>query len=148
MKPLIVFLVCLLCVAASASDQPPSNTSSAKVPSAGDQCTASAIDQTAWFDSSHYLRRCDGVKFGKPISTLDPEYSVEAQKKKITGKLILAVAVNAQGEIDLVKVVQSLESSLDKNAVDAVRQWKFMPAMKDGTPVAVQFEVEISLSTH
>jgi len=33
---------------------------------------------------------------------------------------------------------------LDEKAMEAVRQWRFTPAMKDGTPVAVQIAVEVS----
>ena len=29
-------------------------------------------------------------------------------------------------------------------AIEAVRQWKFEPAMKDGRPVAVQINVEVN----
>jgi TonB family protein len=33
---------------------------------------------------------------------------------------------------------------LDQKAVEAVRKWKFEPAMKDGKPVAVQISVEVN----
>ncbi len=33
---------------------------------------------------------------------------------------------------------------LDDKAIEAVRQWRFAPAIKDGTPVAVQINVEVS----
>jgi len=33
---------------------------------------------------------------------------------------------------------------LDEKAIEAVRQWKFKPATKDGHPVAVQVNIEVS----
>jgi TonB family protein len=33
---------------------------------------------------------------------------------------------------------------LDEKALEAVRTWKFTPAMKDGHPVAVQINVEVN----
>ena len=37
-----------------------------------------------------------------------------------------------------------LGMGLDEKAIEAVRNWKFEPAMKDGKPVAVQINVEVS----
>jgi len=61
---------------------------------------------------------------------------------------VLAVALNAAGTVDAVRVVRSLEPSLDQNAVDAVRAWIFTSATKDGKPVPVQFEVSVGFDLH
>jgi len=45
--------------------------------------------------------------------------------------------------VDAVKIVRPLEPGLDRNAVDAVKQWKFTSATKDGKLVAVQIDVEV-----
>ena len=83
------------------------------------------------------------MKLGRPLSLPDPEYAESARKKKIQGCVILAVAINAAGTVDSIKVVQPLEPGLDQKAVEAVQQWRFTPATKDGQPVAVQSAVSV-----
>jgi len=106
-------------------------------------CPATPESKTAWFDPNLYLLHNNGVKLGRGVSVPDPEYSETARKAKINGNVLLAVAINATGTVDAVKVVCALEPGLDQNAVDAVRKWKFTPATKDGEPVAVQLEVAV-----
>ena len=43
-----------------------------------------------------------------------------------------------------VKVARSLGMGLDQKAIEAVKKWKFEPALKDGKPVAVQINVEVN----
>jgi TonB family protein len=43
-----------------------------------------------------------------------------------------------------VQITQSLERSLDQQAIAALAKWKFEPATKDGEPVAVRLEIEMS----
>ena len=62
--------------------------------------------------------------------------------------MLLALAINAGGTVDMVKVVQPLEPGLDQKGIDAVRQWKFIPATKSGQPVAVQIPVSITFSLY
>jgi TonB family protein len=79
-----------------------------------------------------------------PISQTEPEYSDYARKERIQGICVLSVIVDANGVPQNVHVVRSLEPSLDDNAVDAVKQYRFKPAMKDGTtPVPVMVTVEV-----
>jgi len=40
-----------------------------------------------------------------------------------------------------VKLLQGLGAGLDERAIDAVRQWRFSPAKRYGTPVDVIVEV-------
>jgi hypothetical protein len=46
--------------------------------------------------------------------------------------------------VEPVKVVHFLEPTLNQNEVDAIKQWTFMPTMKDSEPVPVQVEVEVN----
>ncbi len=85
-----------------------------------------------------------GVSAPRAIYDPDPEYSDEARKAKCQGTVLLWLIVGPDGKPRDIRVQQSLGMGLDERAVEAVRKWKFEPAMKDGRPVAVQVNVEIS----
>lgn len=85
-----------------------------------------------------------GVSPPRALSTPDPEYSEEARKAKYQGTVVLWLIVDANGRPRDLRVARSLGMGLDQKAMEAVRNWKFEPAMKDGKPVAVQMNVEVS----
>ena len=62
---------------------------------------------------------------------------------RVSGTVLIGLVVSSQGLPRDVHVVRSLDKDLDKNAVEAVQQWRFEPARKDGQPVAVRVTVEI-----
>lgn len=77
------------------------------------------------------------------ISGNDPDYSDSAREHHIEGTVVLSVNVNEKGKVTAVKVVNSLEKSLDRRSMKAVKRWKFAPATVDGKPVASQFNVSV-----
>jgi TonB family protein len=79
-----------------------------------------------------------------PASKPDPPYTEEARQRKIKGEVVLSFVVDANGNVGDVKVVKSLEPSLDESAIRTVRMWKFQPATRDGVPVAVQLGAEVN----
>jgi TonB family protein len=78
----------------------------------------------------------------------DPEYSAEALDAKYEGFCVLSVVVGSDGLPRDIKIVQELGHGLDEKAVEAVKEWKFEPAMKDGQPVAVQTYVQVQFQRH
>ncbi len=74
----------------------------------------------------------------------DPEFSEEARKAKYQGTVVLWVVVGADGRTHDIRVQRSLGMGLDEKAIEAIRHWRFEPARKDGTPVAVQVNVEVN----
>ncbi len=85
-----------------------------------------------------------GVSAPRALDTPDPEYSEEARKAKYQGTCVLWLIVGPDGKPRDVKVARALGMGLDEKAIEAVRNWKFEPAMKDGKPVAVQINVEVN----
>ncbi len=85
-----------------------------------------------------------GVSAPRPIYDPDPEYSEEARHAKYQGTVLLWVVIGPDGGPRHIRVQRSLGMGLDEKAIEAVRKWKFEPSMKDGYPVAVQVNIEVS----
>jgi len=84
-----------------------------------------------------------GISAPQPVSTPDPEYTEQARIAKTQGTCILWLIVDDQGRPRDIRVVRGLGMGLDAKAIEAVKQWKFQPSMKDGRPVSVQISVEV-----
>jgi protein TonB len=85
-----------------------------------------------------------GVSAPRALFAPDPEYSEEARKAKYQGVCVLQVVVGPDGRPRDIRVFQTLGMGLDEKAVAAVRRWKFDPAQKDGKPVAVLVNIEVT----
>ena len=85
-----------------------------------------------------------GVSAPKAIYSPDPEYSEEARKVKHMGTVVLWLVVGPDGKPRDIKVLRTLGLGLDEKAIEAVKNWRFDPAKKDGKPVAVQINVEVN----
>ena len=84
-----------------------------------------------------------GVSPPRPIYQPEPEFSEEARKAKYQGVCTLGLIVGADGRPSNIHVLSSLGMGLDEKAIEAVKNWKFEPAMKDGHPVRVEIAVEV-----
>ena len=85
-----------------------------------------------------------GVSAPRAIYDPDPEYSEEARKAKHQGTVILWIVVGPDGRPRDIRVQRALGLGLDEKAVEAVRKWRFAPAMRDGHPVAVEVNIEVN----
>ncbi len=84
-----------------------------------------------------------GVSPPRVIYQPEPEFSEEARKAKYQGVCTLGLIVGADGRPSNIRVLSSLGMGLDEKAIEAVKNWKFEPAMKDGHPVRVEIAVEV-----
>jgi len=85
-----------------------------------------------------------GVSAPKVLFDPDPEYSEEARKAKYQGVVVLWLVVGPDGKPQQIRVQRSLGMGLDEKAIEAVKQWRFEPAKKDGQAVPVQINVEVN----
>jgi periplasmic protein TonB len=84
-----------------------------------------------------------GVSPPRVIYQVDPEFSEEARKAKYQGTCTLMLVVDTQGRPKNIRVANSLGMGLDEKAIEAVKNWRFEPSMKDGHPVNVEIAVEV-----
>ena len=84
------------------------------------------------------------VKPPKAIYLPDPQYSKVARKAGREGTVVLWMIVGVDGRPIDIQVARALGMGLDEQAVAAVRNWRFKPALKDGQPVPVRVNVEVS----
>ncbi|MBB1472059.1 energy transducer TonB [Luteimonas sp. MC1782] len=79
-----------------------------------------------------------------PIENPGPRYPPNALRRGQSGEVLLRIHVDARGLPAQVEVISSSGSTdLDRAARDAVRRWRFRPAMRDGTPTAGVVNVPI-----
>jgi TonB family protein len=90
------------------------------------------------------FRPGEGVTPPKAIYVTDPAYDEKARKQKYQGVCVVSLIVGADGQPRDVKVVRAIGKGLDAKAIEAVSKWRFKPATKNGEPVAVKINVEVS----
>ena len=74
----------------------------------------------------------------------EPSYTDEAKAAKLQGAVVLQVEVWEDGRPHNIRVRRSLGLGLDEKAIEAVRLWRFAPGTKDGKPVRVTAQIEVS----
>ena len=73
-----------------------------------------------------------------------PQLTVQPRKIKFQGVCIVGLVVDQEGHPRNVRIVQSLNKELDQKAIDAVKQYRFRPAMYKGHPVPVHIDVAVN----
>jgi TonB family protein len=85
-----------------------------------------------------------GIKPPKAVYAPDPEYTDKARRKKISGTVVVSLIVTPDGTVRDPKITTSLDKDLDRQALATLSKWKFEPATKDGKPVSVRINTEVS----
>lgn len=78
------------------------------------------------------------------LYSVEPEFSEEARKAKFSGNVQVYLWVDENGNPSHVRVVRGVGMGLDEKAIDAVRQYKFKPAMQNGKPVKVDLYIDVN----
>ena len=96
-------------------------------------------------ESDDYPLRVGGdVRAPVVIEKVEPSYTEEARKERISGIVIVEAIIGRDGLVKKVSVLKPLPFGLDQAAVDAVKQWKFKPGTLAGKPVDVVFNLTVN----
>jgi periplasmic protein TonB len=85
-----------------------------------------------------------GVSQPQLIYSVEPEFSEEARKAKVAGNVLVNLWVDTNGNPSHVHVIRGVGMGLDEKAVEAVKQYRFKPALENGKPVLVELNVEVN----
>jgi TonB family protein len=78
-----------------------------------------------------------------PLKKIDPKYPPTLISEHVEGEVILYAILRSDGSVDSIQLVRGLDEQLDANAMNALSQWKFRPAIKQGSPVDLEAIVHI-----
>jgi len=90
----------------------------------------------------------DGVTAPKVIHSVEPDFTEEARQANFQGSVSIKLIVDSQGNPQDVQLVRHLGMGLDEKAIEAVKQYKFKPAMYQGRPVSVQIVIDVDFHLH
>jgi TonB family protein len=78
-----------------------------------------------------------------PIRKVDPKYPPTLIKEHVEGEVVLYAVIRSDGSVDSIQLVRGIDDQLDANAMQALSQWRFRPATKQGTPIDLEAIVHI-----
>jgi protein TonB len=94
------------------------------------------------------LRVGGDVKAPQLVNRVEPSYPEAARKARMEGVVILEAIITANGNVEEVKVLKSVNPLLDAAATRAVQQWKYRPATLNGRAVRVYLTVTVTFNLH
>ena len=85
-----------------------------------------------------------GVSAPELVHGVEPEFTEEARRAKLSGDVTVYLWVDEHGNATHIRVVRGMGMGLDERAAEAVKQYKFRPAMENGKPVTVEMYVVVN----
>jgi TonB family protein len=86
------------------------------------------------------------VKPPKVRSRVEPEYNSVARTARVQGTVLLEAIVTKGGGAQIVRVIRPIGYGLEESAAEALSQWVFEPATRNGQPVDVHLYIEINFN--
>ncbi len=84
-----------------------------------------------------------GINPPRLLKEVRADYTEDARRRGLSGEVVLEIVVRRDGTVGDIRILQGLGGGLNERASEAVRQWRFAPAERRGTPVDVIVEVAV-----
>lgn len=82
------------------------------------------------------------------VTKPEPSYTETARKNQVTGTVVLRGVFSSSGAMTGVRLISGLPHGLNEKAMEAARQIKFIPAIKDGHFVSMHIQLEYSFNLY
>ena len=95
-----------------------------------------------------WYRPGNGVLSPEVLHEERPQYTAGAMRAKVQGIVEVEAVVMTDGSVGQVQIVRSLDDrwGLDEKAIEAVKRWRFRPGSRQGKPVAVLVNIELTFT--
>lgn len=90
------------------------------------------------------LRIGGGVSAPVVLHGAAPKFSEAAIQAGKSGNVLVHLEVDTSGNPIRVRVLRGLGYGLDEKAIEAVGQYRFKPAMRNGVPVLIEMNIEVN----
>jgi TonB family protein len=128
---------------------PKSAATALQRPSSSPACEPAKPAQAPIFVDGAYVPGTGGIGVPLCVECPNQSYSDEARAAKVSGTVLLHLIVTEEGHATNIQVKRSLGHGLDQNAVEAVRNWRFKPAVgPEGKPVPVWIDMHVDFKTY
>jgi len=89
-----------------------------------------------------------GVAAPLVIHSVQPEFTDDARRANYQGSVSIKLIVDSQGNPQDVRLASHLGMGLEAKAIEAVKQYRFRPAMYQGHAVAMQIVIDVDFHLH
>jgi TonB family protein len=95
--------------------------------------------------NSHDLNDTPAADLSQPMATrkVDPKYPIQLMRENVAGTVILYAVIRADGTVGNVRILRGVDDRIDQYASQALAQWQFQPATKNGAAVDVEATFQI-----
>jgi len=92
-----------------------------------------------------YVRIVDSVMADRLVAKVAPAYPPLARQARIQGQVILKAHINKSGDVENLQLISG-HPMLAPAAIEAVKQWKYIPYVFNGEPVKVETNVTVNFT--
>jgi TonB family protein len=82
----------------------------------------------------------DSAGLSAPTATrkVDPAYPLQLMRENVEGTVIVYAVIHANGNVGSVRILRGIDDRIDPFASQAISQWRFRPATRNGVAVDVE----------
>jgi TonB family protein len=87
---------------------------------------------------------CEEITHPVVIEKIQPKYPPDAREEKLMGTVVVETVITEEGLVDAIEVIESDDDRFSDASIAAITQWRFEPALCDGAPVAVYYNLTVN----
>jgi TonB family protein len=100
------------------------------------------------FNYDRVLSPRDVDQKARILSRPEPRYTDEARENLVQGTVVLRAVFSKDGSVTNIRAVSGLQDGLTERAIEAAREIKFSPALKDGRAVSQYIQIEYNFNLY